>query len=255
MYYVLSCTQSKQIKITVLQQKIHSHSFELASFIASTIHTQPEVSCCNGMQLPGRFADCIKNAERQSKPQLCQEVRSHTSHPQETPQGLPGGLACREFETHRVTRGHPQPEVLTSETRSCLTTGTAQQWNGSRSGRSNRASGTTRHFLFLMGTTSCFLEGAMYLMCFPQMTDLFLFSCRRYWEADWPQSKHGEEEVYATKNSLGICHGPQRIYDASWQYSVCLSQVCYWVFLQQHYELSAKGLKEAGFNKKQCHRR
>lgn len=55
------------------------------------------------MQLLGRFADCIRNAERQSKPQLCQEgEESHLAPPQETALGLPGGLASGVFESHVV---------------------------------------------------------------------------------------------------------------------------------------------------------
>lgn len=81
-----------------------------------------------------------------------------------------------EFETRRVTCEHCQPEVLQVKAGSCLSTGTAQQWNGSRtrplqwSSRNDSTLGSPN------GYQSCFLAGAMYLMmCFSQMTDLFYF--------------------------------------------------------------------------------
>lgn len=78
-----------------------------------------------------------------------------------------------EFETHRVTCGHCQPEVLTSESRG---TGTAQQRNGSRIRPLQRSIRNDTTLGSPNGYQSCFLAGAMYLMmCFSQMTDLFYF--------------------------------------------------------------------------------
>lgn len=45
---------------------------QLSMHTAAITYTQPEVICHNGMQLPGKFVDYIKNSEKPSKPQLCQ---------------------------------------------------------------------------------------------------------------------------------------------------------------------------------------
>jgi len=85
--YILSCSLTIQVetKNTALQKKICSCSFELASFIVNrqklfflafikwqqnqlSLHTatitypQPEVTCCNSMQLPWKFADYTKES-------------------------------------------------------------------------------------------------------------------------------------------------------------------------------------------------
>lgn len=128
--YVLSCTLTIQTnKNPCLAIKIRSHSSELAPFMASTIHTQPEVTCCNGTQLPGSSAACTGNAQRQSKPRLCQEdAEQHLTSPGHIPRRQLG--APQRFETHTGTCGHHRPEVLGTEAHGDGTAGKRQQKQG-----------------------------------------------------------------------------------------------------------------------------
>lgn len=131
--YILSRTLIIQTnKSLSLAIKMHSHSFKLASFIASTIHSAWShllqwyavarqvcrlcQECWKAEQAPagsGRWGTTPNIPRRQ----LSSSSRAG--------QG-------RGLETHTVTCGQHQPEVLTNETRELSDHGIALQWNGSK---------------------------------------------------------------------------------------------------------------------------